>query len=154
MTTPTRADFPFHHPLRVRYAEVDGQGVAYNAHYLTWYDVGITEYLRAIGYDYPLGGDPATGCDFHLVKALVEFRAPILYDEEIDVCIRTRRIGRTSITFDPAIFLMGSDRDLRATGEIVWVNTHQRTHGTEPVPGDLIDAIAAFEGRDPRAGRG
>ena len=151
MTTPNRADFRFRHPLRVRYAEIDGQGVAYNAHYLTWYDIGITEYLRAIGYDYPLGGDPETGCDFHLVKAVVEFRAPILYDEEIDICIRTRRIGRTSIAFDPAIYLTGADDDLRATGEIVWVNTHQQTHKTEPVPGKLIDAIAAFEGYDPRA---
>lgn len=152
MTKLTRADFRFHHPLRVRYAEVDGQGVAYNAHYLTWYDVGITEYLRAIGHDYPLGGDPETGCDFHLVKALVEFRAPIFYDDEIDICIRTRRIGRTSITYDPAIYSKDSADDLRATGEIVWVNTHQRTHRTEPVPGNLIDAIVAFEGRDPRAG--
>lgn len=152
MTSPARADFRFHHPLRVRYAEVDGQGVAYNAHYLTWYDVGITEYLRTIGYDYPLGGDPETGCDFHLVKAMVEFRAPILYDEIVDICIRTRRIGRTSITYDPAIFLHGTDDDLRATGEIVWVNTHQQTHKTEPVPDKLIDAIAAFEGRDPRLG--
>ncbi len=152
MTTPTRADFRFRHPLRVRYAEIDGQGVAYNAHYLTWYDIGITEYIRAIGYDYPLGGDPETGCDFHLVKAMVEFRAPILYDEIIDICIRTRRIGRTSITFDPAIFLQGAADDLRATGEVVWVNTHQQTHKTEPVPGKLIDAIAAFEGYDPRVG--
>lgn len=151
MTSPARADFRLRHPLRVRYAEIDGQGVAYNAHYLTWYDIGITEYLRAIGYDYPLGGDPETGCDFHLVKATVEFRAPILYDEEIEICIRTGRIGRTSITFDPAIFLQGDGDDLRATGEIVWVNTHQQTHKTEPVPQTLIDAIVAFEGYDPRA---
>ncbi|MYF85908.1 MAG: acyl-CoA thioesterase, partial [Rhodospirillaceae bacterium] len=92
MTKLIRADFRFHHPLRVRYAEVDGQGVAYNAHYLTWYDVGITEYLRAIGHDYPLGGDPATGCDFHQVTAIGEFRAPIVSDDECDNCGRPRRI--------------------------------------------------------------
>lgn len=148
----TRAAFPFHYPFRVRYSEIDGQGVAYNAHYLTWYDVGITEYLRAIGYDYPLGGDPDTGCDYHLVKAVVEYRAPILFDEEIDVCVRTRKVGRTSITFEPAIFAKGTDDDLRATGEIIWVNTHQQSHRTEPVPEKLIDLITAFEGRDPRAG--
>jgi len=148
----TRADFTFHYPFRVRYSEIDGQGVAYNAHYLTWYDIGITEYLRAIGYDYPLGGDPDTGCDYHLVKAVVEYRAPVLFDEEIDVCVRTRKVGRTSITFEPAIFAQGSDDDLRATGEIIWVNTHQQSHLTEPVPEKLIDLIAGFEGRDPRAG--
>jgi len=147
----TRAGFRFYFPFRVRYSEIDGQGVAYNAHYLTWYDVGIAEYLRAIGYDYPLGGDAETGCDYHLVKAVVEYRAPILYDEEIDVCVRTSRVGRTSITFEPAIFAKGSDSDLRATGEIIWVNTHQQTHRTEPVPEKLIDLVTRFEGRDPRA---
>jgi len=150
MTDLTRADFRFHHPFRVRYSEIDGQGVAYNAHYLTWYDVGITEYLRAIGYDYPLGGDLETGCDYHLVKAVVEYRAPIVFDEEIDVCVRTSRVGRTSITFEPAIFPKGSDDELRATGEIIWVNTHQQTYETEPVPANLIDAVVAFEGYDPR----
>lgn len=150
MSALTRNDFRFHYPFRVRYSEIDGQGVAYNAHYLTWYDVGITEYLRAIGYDYPLGGDPETGCDYHLVKAVVEYRAPIVFDEEIDVCVRTRRVGRTSITFEPAIFPEGSAEDLRATGEIIWVNTHQKTHKTEPVPDSLIEAVAQFEGFDPR----
>lgn len=151
MSELSRADFRFHFPFRVRYSEIDGQGVAYNAHYLTWYDVAITEYLRAIGYHYPLGGDPETGCDYHLVKAVVEYRAPIRFDDEIDVCVRTRKIGRTSITFEPAIFPKGASDDLRATGEIIWVNTHQKTHKTAPVPETLAALIGSFEGFDPRA---
>lgn len=35
---PKRADFGFFFPIRVRYAEIDGQGVVFNAHYLTYYD--------------------------------------------------------------------------------------------------------------------
>jgi acyl-CoA thioester hydrolase len=30
-----RGDFGFFFPFRVRYSEVDGQGVVFNAHYLT-----------------------------------------------------------------------------------------------------------------------
>ena len=52
----------YEHLVRARYVDCDMQGIVYNAHYLTWYDVAITEFLRAIGYDYPLGGDPETGC--------------------------------------------------------------------------------------------
>ncbi len=46
-----RADFRFFHPFRVRYSEIDGQRVVYNAHYLTFFDTAIFEYYRAIGYD-------------------------------------------------------------------------------------------------------
>ena len=43
-----REDFRFFFPFRVRYAEVDGQNVVFNAHYLTYFDTSITEYFRAM----------------------------------------------------------------------------------------------------------
>ncbi|MGA7330074.1 MAG: thioesterase family protein [Rhodomicrobium sp.] len=95
---PYRSEFWFFFPLRVRYAEVDQQGIVFNAHYLTYFDVGITEYFRALGYDYT--SQPArTGTDFHVVKSLVEYKAPVRFDEEIEVAVRTARLGRTSLTF-------------------------------------------------------
>ena len=47
----SREQFWFFHPFRVRYSEIDGQGVVFNAHYLTYFDTTITEYFRALGYD-------------------------------------------------------------------------------------------------------
>ena len=47
----SREQFWFSHPFRVRYSEIDGQGVVFNAHYLTYFDTTITEYFRALGYD-------------------------------------------------------------------------------------------------------
>ena len=38
--------------IRVRYAETDKMGLAYNGHYLTWFEVGRTEFLRDIGFTY------------------------------------------------------------------------------------------------------
>src|SRR5690242_8558060 len=48
-----RADFTFFHTLRVRWAEVDRQDVVFNGNYFLYFDVAITEYWRAIGFDYP-----------------------------------------------------------------------------------------------------
>jgi acyl-CoA thioester hydrolase len=138
-----RRDFWFHHPFRVRYSEVDAQAVVFNAHYLTYFDTAITEYFRALGYDY-LGEVSRTGVDFHLVRSVVEYKAPIRFDEEIDVCVRVTRIGRSSITLALAIFAKGSD-DLRSTGEIVWVCTDQRTHGSVAVAEPLRTLIASRE---------
>lgn len=137
-----RSDFAFFHPLRVRYSEIDGQGVVYNAHYLTYFDVAITEYLRWLGYDYPLGGDPQTGTDFHLVKALVEYKAPVAYDEEIEIGVRVGRLGNTSATFALAIFPDGGG-EVRSTGEIVWVNTDQQAHKPVPLPAAFRAAVEA-----------
>jgi acyl-CoA thioester hydrolase len=136
-----KSDFAFHFPFRVRYAEIDGQGVVFNAHYLTYFDTAITEYMRHIGFDY-VGQVDRTGEDFHLVKSLVEYKAPIRFDAEIEVHVRAGRIGRTSLTFDLAIFPKDGDQ-LLATGEIVWVNTDQKTHKTVPVPEELIERINA-----------
>src|ERR671926_16488 len=38
---------PFRHRLRVRYGECDPQGIVFNANYLAYFDVGITELWRA-----------------------------------------------------------------------------------------------------------
>jgi acyl-CoA thioester hydrolase len=138
-----RSDFWFFFPLRVRYAEVDQQGVVFNAHYLTYFDVAITEYMRALNYDYRLQPE-RTGTDFHVVKSLVEYRAPIGFDEEIDIGVRTGRLGRTSLSFQLAIFGKDSEQ-LRTSGEIVWVNADQATHKAAPVPSELEALIRMRE---------
>jgi acyl-CoA thioester hydrolase len=139
-----RADFRFVCPLRVRYGETDGQGVVFNANYLLYYDVAITEYLRAAGWDYK--AHIAAGVDFHTVRTVVEYKAPIRFDDQIAVGVRPGRIGTTSLTWALEIHPDGADRIL-ATGEVVWVNTDQGTQRPVPVPADLRALIAGFESR-------
>ena len=138
-----REEYWFHFPFRVRYSEVDAQAVVFNAHYLTYFDTAITEYFRALGYDY-LGEVARTGIDFHTVKSVVEYKAPIRFDEDIEVCVRVARIGRSSIVLTLAIFAKGSE-DLRATGEIIWVATDQTTHQSVAVTEDLRALVASRE---------
>lgn len=139
-----RSDFEFAWPFRVRYAEVDGQMIVFNAHYLTYFDTAITEYFRALPYDYR-GQVTRTGEDFHTVRTLVEYQQPIVFDEDIEVCLRTSRLGGSSLTFLLEIHPQGLD-DLRATGEVVWVNTDQTTHKSAAVPAQLADKIRVYEG--------
>ena len=138
-----RQEFRFFHPFRVRYSEIDGQGVVFNAHYLTYFDTTITEFFRHLGFDYQ-GYIRETGEDFHLVKSLVLYEKPILFDAEIDVGCRVEKIGNTSITFILEIFDKASDTRY-CTGEIVWVNTHQTTHKTAPVRDDIRAMFEGFE---------
>lgn len=137
-----RADFRYFCPLRVRYGETDAQGVVFNANYLLYYDVAITEYLRALGWDYR--AHIGTGVDFHTVRTVVEYKAPIRFDDEIAVGVRPGRIGTSSLTWALEIHPKDADR-VQATGEVVWVNTDQGTHRPVPVPADLRAAIERFE---------
>lgn len=139
----TRQDFQFFHPFRVRYSEIDAQGVVFNAHYLTYYDTTISEYFRSLGYDQ-FADAKASGVDFHVVRSVVEYKAPIRLDQDIEVGARVARIGRSSMTFELAIFPKGESAVL-ATGEIVWVNTDQKTHQTVAVPDSLRTLIASRE---------
>jgi acyl-CoA thioester hydrolase len=139
----SREQFWFFHPFRVRYSEIDGQGVVFNAHYLTWFDTTITEYFRALGYDQ-YADSRKTGIDFHVVKSLIEYKAPILFDWEIEVGARVARIGNSSLAFELAIFLKGGV-DALVTGEIVWVYTSQQTHRPVSIPGSMRELIATRE---------
>ena len=140
-----KSDFKFAWPFRVRYSEVDGQRIVFNAHYLTYYDTAITEYFRALSYDY-MGQVELTGEDYHTVRTLVEYQQPIEFDEDIEVHVRTSRIGRTSLTFLLEIHPQGQD-DVRATGEVVWVNADQKTEKSAALPAELVEKITAFEGK-------
>jgi acyl-CoA thioester hydrolase len=139
----SREQFWFFHPFRVRYSEIDGQGVVFNAHYLTYFDTTITEYFRALGYDQ-YADAKQTGEDFHVVKSVIEYKAPVRFDWELDVGARVARIGNSSLTFELAIFMKGGNEAL-VTGEIVWVNTNQQTHRPVPISKAIRERIAARE---------
>ncbi len=138
-----RDNFKFFYELRVRYSEVDFQGIVFNAHYLTYFDTSITEYVRNINYDY-LTLVSGRGLDFVLVKAVVEFLSPIRFDEVIEIGVSAHKIGKSSLTWLPAIFKKGEPECL-AHGEIVWVCSKMSTNRSHPLPEDLVNLLNEYE---------
>jgi len=135
-----RTDFAYFYLLRVRYAEVDAQGVVFNAHYLTYFDTAITEFMRASGFNYK-ELFTTRGLDFHLIKATVEFLKPIGFDRLIEVGVRVGRIGRSSVAFDLGIFEK-DDHTCLARGEIIWVCAQVGTHKSHPLPEDFVAMVS------------
>jgi acyl-CoA thioester hydrolase len=141
----SRADFKFYFPHRIRYHEVDRQDVVFNGHYLTYFSTAIVEFLRELGSDYYAGSSSsASAIDFHIVKSLVEYRAPIRFDQEIEVFIRVARVGTSSLTYAAEIHPRGEER-LLASSEIVWAAADQRTHSSVPVPEDLVRRLNEYQ---------
>lgn len=123
---------PFTHRFRIRYAEVDPQAVVFNARYLDYADLVMTEYWRVLGIAF--AGEGAL--EFHVARAIVEYRKPIRADELIDGRARTARIGDSSVT--TAIELHGASDDgaddLRATIELVHVHVDLAGGASLPIP--------------------
>jgi acyl-CoA thioester hydrolase len=131
--------------MRVRWAEVDRQGVVFNPQYFAYFDVGVTEYWRAIGVRYP--DDLAReGTDTFAVSARADFHGSASFDDVVDLCCRIGKIGRTSIQF---LFGVYRDEEHLTSGEIIYVNVHLATRAAVPWPQSLRDAIAAFERTPP-----
>ncbi len=142
-----RADFRFAHRLRVRYSEIDSQAIVYNPRYLDYADIGVTEYFRALGIPTAPGPDTP---EFHAARAAVDYKVPIKVDEEVDVCVRTQRIGRSSMTLLVEMHGLKSGPaadDLRAAVELVYVHVDLASHRPQPVPGWVIERMEAHAGR-------
>ncbi len=137
MNTP----YSFFHPLRVRWTEVDRQGIVFNGHYLTYFDVAITEYWRAVNLPYPDGVADADS-DLYVVKTLINFKGSAEYDDMLDIGLHVSRIGATSITFQFGIFREGEQL---IDGEVVYANADPQTRRPAPVPDKLRHAIEHFE---------
>jgi acyl-CoA thioester hydrolase len=86
-------DAPFRHRIRVRYAEIDGQGVVFNAHWLTYFDDSCTRFMESLGFGPDFW---VSEFDVMLVKATIEWSGPAYFDEWIDIVVQPARLGKKS----------------------------------------------------------
>jgi acyl-CoA thioester hydrolase len=99
--------------IRVRYAETDKMGIAYNANYLVWFEVARTEFCRNLGKTYR--GWEAQGYFLPVVEAYCRFRFPASYDDIISLYCRApaEQIKPHSILFEYKVMI---DCDVLADG--------------------------------------
>jgi acyl-CoA thioester hydrolase len=136
-----RSDFAHAYRIRVRWSEVDPQSVVFNARYLDYADIAVTEYWRAVR-DAGLWDSGPLEC--HVAKAEVNFRKPIRADEELDLMARTSRFGTTSMT--KLVEIHGADvEDLRASVELVAVHIDLSDNRPRPLPDVVRTALSQFD---------
>jgi acyl-CoA thioester hydrolase len=129
---------PFRHRLRVRYNECDPQGVVFNANYLTYFDITITELWRGLGgYEAMVGN----GVDIVVAEARVRFLGPLRFDEEFEVQAVIGRLGKTSITTNLSVV---KDEQPVAEGELRHVFIDTSKGGTTPIPDLVRSGLAKY----------
>ena len=138
-----RCDFHFFHRLRVRYSEVDWQGIVFNAHYLTYLDVAVTEYFRNLRIDYKRLAQEGK-MDMALVKTTLEFRSSAMFDDELEIGTRISNMGNKSYCVDFEIYKTDLD-DLVFSAKTIYVNYNPLKRRAEPVPDFFRSLVRTFE---------
>jgi acyl-CoA thioester hydrolase len=135
--------FRFSAQTRVGFSDTDAQGIVYYGRYLPYFDLARVEYHRNLGL---LGMDIGEeGEEFVMRACTIEYLAPAVFDDLIEVYVRMARIGRTSVTYDFAAYRAKDDLLMvTATQTLVLVDLDERK--AAPIPNAYKEKIRAFEG--------
>ena len=133
-------DFRCRHRLSVRWSEVDAQKIVFNAHYLMYADVAISDYWKHMAMPYAQSWS-ALGGELVVKKAAVTYHAPAQMGDVLDIGIRCVQQGQTSLQFEAAIF---RGQQLLNSIALVYVFI-DAAHTPQPVPQVLRDMLTAFE---------
>ncbi|HEY2055393.1 MAG TPA: thioesterase family protein [Solirubrobacterales bacterium] len=127
---------PFTHELRVRYGECDAQGIVFNANFLAYIDVVLTEIWRESMGSYDLLLE--TGVDTVVAEANMRFLAPARFDDILRIKGGFDGLGTTSTTLK-LWFRRGEDLLVEAEVRYVFVDVE----GWEkaPIPAEVRRAL-------------
>jgi acyl-CoA thioester hydrolase len=125
--------FDFVHREAVRFRDLDGMGHVNNAVFMTYMETARLNYFRSLG----LGDNPLER--MILARAEVDFRSPIELGEQVEVGVRTGRIGTKSFDLHQEI---RADGRLAAEGKFVLVAYDYTTNRSQEIPEGWRDVLA------------
>jgi len=150
-------DFWYAHPIRVRYQETDQMSVVFHGNYVTWFEIGRTEWIRSMGYHYRDIEDK--GLLLPVIDLAVKYVSPAIYDDMVIVCTRMKECTPLRIEFESQVRKVNNDNffsseyakenelpgDLLVTGgtKHVWVNSKFQPTRISKVMPDLYEVITS-----------
>jgi acyl-CoA thioester hydrolase len=135
-------DYNFTHPIEVRYGDLDPQGHLNNARYLTYMEQARIFYFEKLG----LFTRKMTFLEIGVILADVHlsFHAPVLFGMDIQVGVRTKRLGNKSFTVEQAVMDNATGRNM-ASAELVLVSYDYHQGQTIPIPAGWREKLSAFD---------
>ena len=141
--TTEKPPFKYAAHTRVGFSDTDAQGIVYYGRYLPYFDLARVEYHRHL----ELTREQLGGNEFVMRAMDVEYHAPAVFDDLIEIFVRLARIGRTSATYEFAAYRAEDDELMvTATQTLVLVDLDERK--ACPIPGGFAGTVRAFEGDD------
>jgi len=123
---------------RVYYKDTDHVGVVYYANYLKWFEIGRTEILRQVNFDYKQF--KKQGLIAPVVEVKCNYKEPVRYNDLIIIKTTIDKIGNSSIKFDYKI-INKKTKNLLAEGYTVNVFVDIKTMKSKSIPEELRKAL-------------
>lgn len=133
----------FTHRIRVRYGEVDAQGVVFNAHWMTYLDDALTHYFKYLGYEPKVMFFEQEGFDVVLAHAHIDWHGPARFDDLIELSAEPRRLGQASFDLGYTAIV---DGEIRLQATVTYVSIDPTTNASRPIPAEIRSKL----GRDTR----
>ena len=124
---------PFVYRDSVRFRDLDGMGHVNNAVFLTYMESARIAYLSALG----AGDDPLQ--NLILARAEVDFRSPITFGEDVEVGVRTAKLGNKSFELE---YEVRADGRLAAEGKSVLVGYDYERGASVEIPAEWREWLA------------
>lgn len=127
----------------MRYSECDPHGVVFNANYVAYFDVIMTELWReALGRYQDL---LESGVDMVVAEMNVRFLGPAGFDDVLDFAARLTRVGETAISTRIDVSTGGSPV---VEGRMRHVFIDAATKEKRPMPERVHDALMPYLDED------
>jgi acyl-CoA thioester hydrolase len=127
---------PFSYELRVRYGECDAQGIVFNANFLAYVDVVLTEIWRQSMGSYDLLLE--TGVDTVVAEANLRFLAPGHFDDVLRIEGGFDGLGSTSTTLK---LWFRRDDDLLIEADTRYVFVDLEKWEKAPIPDEVRKSL-------------
>lgn len=138
-----RPGFSFSTRFRVRYSEIDGQKIVFNSRYLEYADVALTEFWRWA--DLSDLGAEWVGIEFNVVKATVDYKKALRFDDLVAAYARVETIGNSSMVMRVEL-CHAETGELHAAVELVTVNVDLEARKSVPISDVLRARLEQLRG--------
>jgi acyl-CoA thioester hydrolase len=107
----------FHISWRVRFDEIDLQGVVHHTKIVTYLEIARVEYWRKLGISYKTMREE--GYEFIINNVTVEYLNSLTFDEIIDVYVDVKSLKKASFILKYEIFNQGGEKAIYAETGLV-----------------------------------
>lgn len=143
----TESPFRFHHPVVVRFRDIDVGGHAHHAEALIYF-----EEARAAYWGQVVGLEGLQGVNYILAEARVRWHHRVLWPQTVQVGVRVSRLGKKH--FEMAYEVLGDDGVRLQSGHTVQVMYDYAAGASARIPEPVRRAIEEFDGPFGMVGEG
>ena len=133
--------FAFTHPVRIRFAETDAQGIAHHASFVVWLEEARVAYLAAFAGGYRAIRE--RGIEALTTGVHVEYERAASFDDILEIGVRCGELRGARFRFD---YEIERDGVRVAHGWTTHATVDAATHQPTRVPEWLADDVLRAEG--------